>query len=152
MARKTKDVTISAAGRDYGKTFRLTEMFATPAEKWAFRAVTALGRAGYRLPEDLTGGFMSVIAVVGMSALLRIDPYEAEPLLDEMMSCVQRVEDPLVTRPLVEDDTEEVATRLLLRDEVAALHVGFSPVERLRTWVSGLRDQIDSSPIPTSEA
>ena len=44
MARKTKIVTIAAEGRDYGKSYLLTEMPALKAEKWATRAMMALIR------------------------------------------------------------------------------------------------------------
>ena len=51
-----------------------------------------------------------------------------------MMTCVAFLPDPArpqVIRQLVETDIEEIATRLRLRDEVIALHVGFSIRERL---------------------
>ncbi len=152
MARSTKDVTITAEGRDKGKVFRLTEMSAAAGERWAIRAVLALGHAGYQVPDNFLGGGMAVLASIGFSALLRIDFHDAEPLLNEMMACVTCVTDPAsgIVRPLIDDDTEEVATRLFLRDEVAALHVGFSPVERLRTWGSTLKAQMDSADTPIS--
>lgn len=45
MARKTKLVTIAAEGRDKGKCFLIREMPAMQSEKWAIRAILALGRA-----------------------------------------------------------------------------------------------------------
>jgi len=46
MARKTATVTISAEGRDKGKTFFLTEMSAERSEEWGERALLALVRGG----------------------------------------------------------------------------------------------------------
>ncbi|MEG4669546.1 hypothetical protein UXP85_25165, partial [Enterobacter cloacae] len=53
---------------------------------------------------------------------------DARPLLDELMKCVQAVPNPAdqnIKRPLIDDDTEEVMTRLKLRGEVFKLHVDF---------------------------
>lgn len=152
MARLTKDITIEAPGRDHGKTFRLTEMSAAAAEKWAMRAVLALGHAGYQVPDNFLGGGIAVLASIGFSALLRVDFYEAEPLLDDMMQCVSFVADPTrdVVRKLMEDDTEEVTTRVTLREGVAALHLGFSPAEKFQNWVSALKAQAESKDTPTS--
>jgi hypothetical protein len=44
-----------------------------------------------------------------------------------MMACVTLKATAGVVRALVEDDTEEVSTRLLLRDKLLELHTGFSP-------------------------
>ncbi|EBP8102013.1 hypothetical protein AOS06_03795 [Salmonella enterica] len=104
MARKEKFITIDGQGRDNGKVFHLTEMSASHAEWWAMRAIMAMGRGGVELPE------------------------EARPLLDEMMECIQFVPDPKnrgIRRPLIEDDIEEITTRLNLRAEVFRLHVDF---------------------------
>ena len=42
MARKVEYITIDQEGRDQGKTFKITEMPALKAEKWATRAFLAL--------------------------------------------------------------------------------------------------------------
>jgi len=129
MARKTKVVTITAEGRDRGKQFLITEMPASRAEKWAFRAFFALGRAGIQVPEEMAGMGMSVIAVIGIRALAMLRFEDAEPLMDEMMGCVQFMPDPArpaIVRQLIEDDVEEATTLLLLRSEVIELHTGFS--------------------------
>lgn len=52
----------------------------------------------------------------------------AEPLLEEMWACVQIMPDsskPHVVRNLIEQDIEEIATRIKLRAEVWKLHVDF---------------------------
>lgn len=112
-------------GRDKDKRFLITEMPATPSEKWAARAFLALAHAGIDIPDELRGAGMAAIAIVGITALSRVSWAEAEPLLDEMMACVQSVQ-PAITRPLIEEDIEEVATRVWLRGEVFELHTGFS--------------------------
>lgn len=126
MARKTLAVTITEEGRDKGKVFVLTELPASQAEKWAARAVLALMKAGVDIPE---GGGMAEIAVAGLKALGQISWELAEPLMDEMFACVKVMPDPgnaSIVRSLIEDDIEEVTTRVRLRSEVFTLHTGFS--------------------------
>ena len=118
-----KDLTYE---RDVGKVFQLTEMPASQAERWAFRAFQALARAGVDLPDNVTG---AGIAVVGLKALGTMPFEEAAALMDEMFSCVKIVRDtshPEMAFSLMEDDVQEVATRVRLRAEVFELHTGFS--------------------------
>lgn len=127
--RKTKIVTITDSGRDQGKAFLLTEMPASKAEKWAARAILALAKSGVEIPKNIEKGGVAGIAVLGLKALMTMNFTDAEPLLDEMMQCVQAVPNPAmpnVIRPLIEDDIEEVSTRVSLRAEVFALHTNFS--------------------------
>lgn len=137
MARRTKIVTIDAAGRDHGKVFALTELPASQAERWAIRALLALGRSGVDVPPNIASAGMAGIAAMGIRALFGLQFYEAEPLLDEMFSCVQIAPDPKkpkVIRALIEDDIEEVSTRAFLRSEVFELHTGFSLAGLLSIW------------------
>ena len=87
-----------------------------------------LARSGVLLPDDLTGSGFAGIALLGLRALSGLRFEDAEPLLDEMFGCVQFMPDkrPQLARALIEDDIEEVATRMRLREEVMALHTGFS--------------------------
>lgn len=127
--RKTKVVSVTQDGRDKGKNFLITEMPAAQAEKWAARAFLALAHAGIEIPEEMQGAGMAAIAIVGLRALGRVSWHEAEPLMDEMMACVQIIPDPskpTFFRGLVEDDIEEVMTRALLRSETFEIHTGFS--------------------------
>ncbi|END8615764.1 TPA: hypothetical protein ACTL3K_004929, partial [Escherichia coli] len=120
MARKEKFITIEGQGRDKGKVFHLTEMSASQAEWWAMRAIMAMGRGGVELPDDVRSLGMAALALEGLKALSKIPPDEARPLMDEMMDCVQFVPDPKkrsIRRPLVEEDIEEIITRLNLRAE-----------------------------------
>ena len=92
--RKTKTVTVHIKGRDEGKQFLLTEMPASRIEKWAARALLAVAHSGVEVPEEVTGAGMAALAVVGLRALSGVSFAEAEPLLDEMMGCVQIIPDP----------------------------------------------------------
>ena len=123
--RKTLDITIDAEGRDKGKTFHLTEMPAWQAEKWATKALFLLARSGVDVPPDILSGGMQTIAVMGLQALLSVKFEDAEPLLDEMLACIQ-IQEQAIMRPLTKDDIEEIATYGTLRWEVLKLHVGFS--------------------------
>ena len=142
--RKSKVVVIAAEGRDKGKHFYIQEMPATQAEKWAARALEAIGHAGIVVPETIAQAGAAGLFSLGVRTLLRAPYAMVEPLLDEMFaSCVFVVPDPKkpqmlrgvnrlglidaqVVGPMVDDDTEEVATRLTLRNEVLELHLGFS--------------------------
>ncbi len=142
MARRTKEVTITAEGRDKGKTFLITEMPASQAERWAARALIALVKANPELPEEITQTGMAGVASIvptgeeadqasiamartALAVIGRLEFYELEPLMAEMFGCI-RIKEPAITRDLTEDDIEEVATRLTLRLEVLRLHANFS--------------------------
>ena len=128
MARKVKEVIITAPGRDENKIFIITESPVTQAEKWAIRAFMGLAKAGIEIPDNVESAGLAGIAMLGMKALASMDFREAEPLLDEMMSCVAIRPDPTnsFVRARVENDIEEISTILKLRMEVFSLHTGFS--------------------------
>lgn len=123
--------TVEREGRDKGKVFIITELSPIRAEKWAFRALSALAKSGVELPgdvEDIKRMGMAAIAALGFQALAGVNPAEAEPLLDEMLECVEIAPDlrnPQVKRPLAEGDIEEIATLLQLRKAVFEVHTGF---------------------------
>jgi hypothetical protein len=105
MARATLNYKVTDEGRDKDKVFVLTELPASKAESWAMRAILALMAGGVELKWEV-----------------------AEPLLAEMWQCVQIMPDPSKThiiRNLIEEDIEEIATRVKLRAEVWKLHTGF---------------------------
>lgn len=159
MARKEKPVTIEAEGRDKDKTFVLVEMSAAQGESWAFRAFGAMARAGVEIPEHVLMAGMAGLSAVGLKAFLAAPWADVEPLLAEMMACVRRVsaDAPVdqatgkpITRGLIEDDTEEVATRVKLRDEVFELHTGFSLAASLMTAVAAVMNPPASETSSTS--
>ena len=128
MARATANYTVTDEGRDNGKVFVITEMPASKAESWAMRALLALMAGGVEVPDGFERMGMAGMAEVGIRALAGRKWEVAEPLLAEMWECVQIMPDPSkphVVRALIEQDIEEVATRLKLRGEVWKLHTGF---------------------------
>ncbi|MGI4814263.1 MAG: hypothetical protein ACRYGG_13170 [Janthinobacterium lividum] len=138
--RKEKTIVVELANRDQGKHFYMKEMSAIRAEKWAARALLALSRSRIDITPDVVAGGLAAIATVGIQALSGLQFHEAEPLMDEMFSCIQFMPNPAqpaVKRPLVEDDIDDVATLTFLRAELIALHVGFSLPASLWTSISG---------------
>ena len=134
--RKTAIVRIDDENRDKGKVFLLTEMPASQAEKWAERALLALMRSGIDVPDDLSKQGMAGIVSVGLRLFGGVSFQEMGPLLDELMACVQITPDPHhpeIVRRLIEEDIEEVATRIKLKAEVYKLHTNFSLADVLST-------------------
>lgn len=128
MARATANYTVTDDGRDKGKVFIITEMPASRAESWAMRAILALMAGGVEVPEGFDRMGMAAMAEIGIKALAGLKWDVAEPLLAEMWSCVQYVPDPSkshVIRNLIEEDIEEISTRIKIRAEVWKLHTGF---------------------------
>lgn len=147
--RKTLTLTIAHEGRDKGKQYFLTEMSAMRAEKWAARVLIGLVNSGLELSDDEAASGMAGLASVMDRGSFKfagrgISFFEFEPLLDEMLGCVQ-IAEPKVTRALTEDDVEEVATLLHLRSEVLKLHTGFSLAERLSAFVGRRRSREQSN-------
>lgn len=156
MARKEKVVIIDAQNRDQGKHFLLTEMSARQGEAWGMRALLALAASGVQIPEDIMGAGLAGIAFLGVQALGGVNYVTVEPLLEEMMAQVQAIPDPSrghVRRALVDDDTEEISTRLYLRRCILELHVDFFTDAGLLAKARGVMGTAGgSSPTPTSPA
>lgn len=132
MARNTRTF-IADAGRDAGKHFLITEMSAFAAESWATRAILALMAGSVEVPEDWQNMSMAAMAEIGIKALSRLKYADAQPLLAEMLDCVELVPDP--AKPAMKlrvndfpDQIEEMGTILQLRAEVWKLHVDFFKV------------------------
>jgi hypothetical protein len=160
--RRELDYTVSAPGRDKGKTFHIKEAPAAQVEWWAIRAFSALEKAGIDVGAYAERGVAGLI-VLGVRGLALLPPHELKPLLDEMMACITFVRpdpnNPSVTRPMLDngsdgDDVEEIATRLTLRQQIAELHVGFSLAGDQSTSASPSTTTMSpaSSNIPTSPA
>lgn len=128
MARKSLRYTVDAEGRDKGKTFVITEMSSADAERWALKALSALVASGVEIPDDVAQGGIAAVAKMGIQAFGGIAWDRAEPLLAEMFTCIQIQpgQNTNVVRALIDDDIEEVATRIRLRIVTFDLHVGFS--------------------------
>jgi len=128
MARSVINFKVTDEGRDKGKVFVLTELPASKAESWALRAILALMSSGVDLPDGFDRMGMAGIAQLGLRALSFLPWESAEPLLSEMWDCVQVMPDPSkphVVRGLIEEDIEEIKTRIKLRGEVFKLHTDF---------------------------
>ena len=130
MARKEIYVTIDEPGRDLGKVYKIIEAPAIQADKWGIRAMLALNRNGAQIPDEIMKLGLIGVLVVGVHKLKGVLWEDLEPLIDEMMGCVEIVPTPSqrnVTRKLFTspDDIEEVSTLSTLRMEVFKLHTGF---------------------------
>lgn len=128
MALKKEIVLIVAEGRDKGKIFIVNEMPARQFEKWALKALTAMGRAGMEIPENIQEIGAMGLAILGFKALIKIDFEMAEQLMEDMFSYFEIQPDPnnsVIKRPIIDSDIEEVTTRLKLRAVWWELQTGF---------------------------
>lgn len=162
MARKSTPVTITEEGRDLGKTFLVTEMPPRQAEKWAARVLFAIAKSGGddRDAEQVAATGMAGLAAVGIRSLTRMDFNDAEPLLDEMLTCVAFVPDPskidqFTHKPLVrpvdwDSDVEELSTIVRLRSEVIEVHTGFSPAAFLSSLGAATKTALNGAAPGTS--
>jgi hypothetical protein len=134
--RKVKVVVIETPGRDRGKAFRITEMAALRAERWAVRAFHLIMKAGGQADGYVPGAGWEQLALAGFNSFGKIDPDVAQPLWDELLTCVSKVENPNypdVVRPLVESDMSEVATIVQLKLEAFNIHANFSTAAGIPT-------------------
>lgn len=136
MARKTRPVTIDAAGgRDAGKSFLITEMPAIQGEKWAMSVSLAVAGA-FPLADQVEDQGMGQLAFLGLKAFGLIPKAERDPLLDELMnSCVQFVPNASESRVMLNwasagSQIEEISTILKLRAEAFDIHTDFFTVGR----------------------
>lgn len=147
MTLRTQQFTITDAGRDKGKVFVLTEMAARPAHRWATRVLFAAMNSGADVPDDMAGAGMAGIAALAIKALAKI-PYEvAEPMLDELLLCVQFMPEPgkpNVVRALFDGDVQEASTFFRLQKEVVTMHVA--------PFISGATSTTASAPSQTEQA
>lgn len=133
--RRTETIIIDAPNRDQGKEFVITEKYSLHAEKWALRALLAFGKSGGKLPKGFenaaTVALSNTAQSVGeeiLESLLKLDYDLIEPLLIEMLECVQiKMPDAKVSRRLLVNgsDIEEVSTLLKLRLAVLNIHRSF---------------------------
>jgi hypothetical protein len=131
MLRHT-DITIDAEGRDQGKSFRVNEMAAEPAEWWAFSAMQGAIAAGIPIPDEIVGAGMAGLAnlaAVGGVWLIRslagIERNLLKELLDQMFECVETIPPNGPRRKPLAGDIEEISTRIKLRKVWWDLQFGF---------------------------
>lgn len=144
MARKTKTVAIES-GRDNGKSFLVTEMPLTKADKWANTALLAMMRGGVDvggvnfdligntlMPSDapkidVSGGMLE-LARISIAGLGNVTETVGQSLLDQLIEdCVQVVPTGGAARPMlsVDDEIEDLKTLWTLRKEAFILHIDF---------------------------
>lgn len=121
MARK-EIIWTATAGRDSGKKFLITEMSARAGHAWAARLLLALMGSGVEIDDDIAARGLAGLATVAISAVGKVAPAVAIPLMDELLDCVQSVQEK-ATRKWIDDDFEEVATIFQLQKAVFDLHV-----------------------------
>lgn len=141
MARKTKVVTIES-GRDQGKSFLITEMAVTKADKWANRALLAMMRGGVdvgninfsSIQATITGqdidpmGGMLEIARISIAGLGNVTEEVGQELLDQLINdCVQVIPTGGSARQMlsIDDEIECPKTLWKLRKESFLLHIDF---------------------------
>ena len=153
--RKEQTIVISAEGRDKDRVFRITEMPAFQAERWATRALLALTKSGFDMPDDVAKAGLAGVAAIGLRGLAALNYEDAEPLLEEMLGCISMIPDAtkldvLLPYPLWKTQIEEVATILKLRTEIFTLHTGFTVPGNDSTSASNPGTDQRSNPIKTS--
>lgn len=141
MARKTKVVTIDS-GRDQGKSFLITEMAVTAADKWANKALLAMMRGGVdvgninfsSIQATITGqnidpmGGMLEIARISIAGLGNVTEEVGQELLDQLINdCVQVIPTGGSARQMlsIDDEIECPKTLWKLRKESFLLHIDF---------------------------
>jgi hypothetical protein len=145
--------------RDHGKRFKVVEMSAMAAERWAARATLALtSRLSQEVGPDLSQEFTENPGMQSMGAIFRIlrgmSFPELEPLLDELMSCVEILPDEnndSYSRRIGlggSDDIEEMTTLILLRQEVMELHTGFTLAASLLNLLAAVSMMSVTTPLP----
>jgi hypothetical protein len=152
MARLSKTVTIDIPGRDFGKTFVLTEMGARAAFDWAARAFFATGRSGMEVPvnaldqaksSDNPGAVFVALAAFAGQALMGCSYPEAHTLMEEAWNQIRIVPaDGAAPRPVDfrGDDIEEVWTIIQLKRELLELHLGLSISQEFAKFAGSLTD------------
>jgi hypothetical protein len=143
-------------GRDLGKRFLITEMPAAKGEAWAYRALLALIGNNAQLPDGFEKTGMAGLAQIGFRGLMGLPWFTVQPLLDELMECIQIITEPKTNfaRALQDDanDIEEIATRMVLKWEVFKLHVDFSEagvqslIERVKAMAGQRKNTETGSP------
>ena len=144
MARKTKTLVIDS-GRDEGKSFLITEMPVTRADKWANKALCNLLKAGIdpkavnvnllintidpnqEVKIDRMGGMLELATLLGRA--VGGIPYEIlQDLKDELIDeCVQIIPSGGSPRQFlsIDDELESLLTLESLRKEALLIHIDF---------------------------
>lgn len=144
MARRTIDVTISAPGRDQGKTFILTEMPPYEGEIWATQAIELIRQARNEPPSEAEG-MQALAASKAKGVTPQVARALQDPSLDGMWKYVafQPKDSDAPPQKLRDDHIEEWRTRLALRVAFLNFHTDFFSPEN---------PSISESPSPLSSS
>lgn len=116
--------------RDNGKTFVLTEMDAYSGQRWATKALQALGSGGIHIDADSLKGGFAALAGIAFVGLLRANTETIQSLLDEMLTCARYEHDSRqptqAIAPGPKCPVEEIKTFYTLQRALFTLHTGFS--------------------------
>jgi hypothetical protein len=116
--------------RDNGKTFVLTEMDAYSGQRWATKALQALGSGGIHIDADSLKGGFAALAGIAFVGLLRANTDTIQGLLDEMLMCAKyehQAGQPLqAIVPGIKCCVEEIKTFYTIQRALFTLHTGFS--------------------------
>lgn len=121
MARIEQTFT-ATVGRDKGKRFLITEMSARAGHAWGTRMLLALLSSGIEIDDDIIHRGLAGLATIAMGAIGKLPPAQVAPLLEELLDCVQSMQDK-ANRKLIDDDFEEIATIFQLQKAVFSLHI-----------------------------
>lgn len=139
-------------GRDAGKVFKLTEMDAFRAEKWAWRLMIALKGTSMQLPTDIERLGMVGVAIRSINGFFAADVDENKlfALFEEMLTCVTMVRNPAQSDTATmlgagQGDIKEPKTLAWLRSEVLELHTGFSLADALSALFRKISEASESS-------
>ncbi len=112
----------ATVGRDKGKSYLITEMSPRKAHTWATKVMFAMLNSGIEIDDDVMERGLAGVASMAISAIGKIPVEIATPLMDELLECVQSVQEKGV-RKLVESDFEEVATIFQLQKATLEMHI-----------------------------
>jgi hypothetical protein len=148
MARKQNTIIIDTDNRDKGKTYLIKEMDAFSADKWAFKALSAINMSNVDLSffgglDSLTKsgmqGVFEVSKVLGgvINLLQSIDEEKLDTIIDDLHYCCYFIPTPgAPPRPImdkIDGDIEEVSTLFKLKVEALVLHLDFLKAASSRT-------------------
>lgn len=123
MARLVSTYTESAAGRDHGKKFVVTEMDPRSGHRWASRLLFAILNSGGDVSPEILSAGLAGVARMGIAAALKIPHDVAEPLMDELLECVEVLADNGIQRQVMPGDIEEILTIFRLQISAWNLHI-----------------------------
>lgn len=116
--------------RDNGKTFVLTEMDAYSGQRWATKALQALGSGGIHIDADSLKGGFAALAGIAFIGLLRANTETIQGLLDDMLACAKYEHDPRQPLQAIvpgnKCPVEEIKTFYTIQRKLFELHTGFS--------------------------